>query len=255
MARCNYVPARFIAKYHTGYYMKDNQWSKIVARYGCHKLVPTNIVRQGARIAIWRNMCPKHVNIKEIIEPQMPKLTKLWQARRTDFHAKKPYCSGCWEAVKPGIDGLHLNKAWMHYKCIQHSLYIHHGLKQTCGVCGSEGACITFDMVPYCKGHANAYLLTHQWFQDMPQHVKAAWDNSTYPYGESDEPDVLDHSAELGPNPVSSTPNGWMPQQNLMLENLDIPCNLCGMDIDLAERKEVNGVLYHSDCAEALAHI
>jgi hypothetical protein len=226
----------------------------MVAKHGCRVMARTKVVHSHSRIIVYRQRCEKHEVIQSYVAPWLAKVQELSQKRKLALNAKKPHCQMCNQPVVKDENGFHLNTTWLHYKCVQYHLKQDYGSYHNCTVCNKNTACIVINGVAMCMQHATELLPKEPWYTKLPQQAMLNWKSETdYSALELDEFGTSkDLATELGPNPYSATPNGWMPHIDESLEKLDEECGMCMMPIGKTERVTKNGVFYHEDCAKAV---
>lgn len=262
-ARCNYMPAKLRMK-RLSYHGVSNPWAKLLAKHGCKKLVPALLKKKGNHVTLFRQHCEKHTQIEQWVEPWMKRAQQALE-NRTKFGAKKPACCSCEEPIKG--NGFTLNDRWYHPQCANYHLSMSknkNGLVCALHEVPTEGnpeipdAIINVDGEWLCRKHAIEYLKSKP-YANMFHHSAFFHLSKGYASDEEedeDEDEFLEGTPnlkDLGPEPDSSAPNGWVPQKDFNAEYTAELCGLCLMTIGMAERVEKDGKLYHSDCAPALA--
>lgn len=257
-ARCNYMPARIRL-------MRDNnspdtwgkKWSALMSKYSCKKLVPALLVRGGNRIWLYRQRCEKHTLQEQWTSAWMGKAhTAL--ANRSKVGAKKPVCENCNLPING--EGFVHNKSWVHPQCVGFQLSPQKNTKGALCVMHPvptedkpevPASVIKLNGEYYCSAHAVPYLQSQPYGNKFKKQSFAYLDDSYN--DDEDEDEGGGKASELGPEPSSSTPNGWVPKKDKDAEYTVEECAFCFMVIGQAEREEKDGKLYHSDCIPVLS--
>lgn len=261
-ARCNYMPAKLRFAYnHNFASVVGKSWSALMAKHSCKKLVPTLLERKGQRVILYRQRCEQHTMLEEWTAPWLLKAHHAFRNRHK-AGAKKPTCSSCDLPING--EGFTHNKEWFHPQCVGYHLATS---ANSYGVpCAAQSQptedepelpdkVIELDGKVFCQEHGIEYLKAQPYAKKFKK-TAFAHIHDNYDYEDDDDEDdmALDKPklSELGPNPMSSSPNGWMPTKDKTAEHTSVECAFCFMVIGKAERVEKNGKLYHSDCIPVL---
>lgn len=269
LAQCGYVPARLRLR-HQEMSHSHVDWLKLRRKHTCKVKVPVTLERTPHAIRIFRTRCERHDQIEQWVHPWM-NLARAAAAKRQLEGAKKPHCKSCFKPVTT-YDGLLIDDEYWHAHCLMYNFQYQDNYgkkKRQCGHChgktcgkGGPKVYIRLNGVIYGRDCAILYLKAQPYWEQFNKHTLSYIDpGQHYLEDEEDEEDededelatMVAKALDLSDNPNSSAPNGWVPVKDKDAPVLDVECSLCMMKIGSAKRVEIDGKLYHDDCAPAVA--